>query len=362
MGSIEARPNINDQTANNLLIGMPFVEFAPKLPSGAFGSFRQLGIIDSANITKTIETVALRSAQSGIDQLVRELVRSFEARLVVNVFEFSGDNMQLFFASSSRTQNSAGTTSVVDETVTLAASAPDWADLANALVQLTPTPVVTPSAIVDEAVGTGDGTSGDTSGDFSLDFKPLVVGDVTSVTVGVDSYTPVGVGAAVAGLEVEVVVGTGATSGDLQFFSGGVATNVTGAIVATYTPSHTLVENTDYVLDYSGGRIRRPDNSTTVALRNSQPVDVDYDYQTFESNVVEPYTQFVFEGRARVKLLTDVGINITWTIPLVNVRITDTDFAFNREEFASGELSFTLVDDGTTTPFGTLEVFEESAA
>jgi hypothetical protein len=359
MGSIETRP-VDNFTADNVLIGMPFLEIGLEDGAGGYEAYRNVGIIDTAAIAKELEVIALRSAQSGTDVLIRELVRSFEGRINVTVYNFDEHNMQLMFSSSSQTAINAGTASVTDEEISLATTDLQWTDLAHQ--GITGGITVTCDEVEDEAVGTGDGTLGDASGDYSLDFKVNAVGDVTSVTVGGTSYTPIAVGAAAAGNEVEVVTGNGATSGDLQFFVGGVAANVTGAIVATYEPSFALTEDTDYAIDYQDGRIRRIVGGATDKLKASQPVLVDYTYTTYDGFSIEPFTQYVFAGRARLRLLTDVGINILWTIPSVNIRLTDDDFEFSRDEFAAGALAVTLLDDGTATPYGTLEVYDENAA
>ncbi len=361
MGSIETRPSNSASTSDNVQVGMPTVEFAPSLGGGIFGPFRDLGIVQSAAIAKELNLITLENAQSGISVVVREDVQRFESRLNLGIFDHGGENMQLVFASATRTPISAGVAAIVDEVVFLQADTIEWSDLANALVLKTPAVVVDPAPITDEDVGTGDGTTGDTLGDFALDFKPLILADVSSVTVAGVAFTPVTV--FTSGNEVIITVGTGASSGDMQFGVGGVAANVTGAILATYEPTHVLVENTDYIIDYADGRIRVEDlTAGSAPLRANQPVEVDYSHTTFDGESIVPFTQFVFVGRARVKLLTDIGINMRWTIPLVNLRLTDDEFTFNRDEFQESQLSMTIVDDGTSIPFGTMEVFPESAA
>ncbi|MEE9244881.1 MAG: hypothetical protein V3U63_01660 [Gemmatimonadota bacterium] len=362
MGSIEPRPSNSASTSDNVQVGMPTVEFARSLGGGVFAAFRDLGIVRSAAIAKELNLITLENAQSGISVVVREDVQRFESRLNIGVHDHGGENMQLIFASANRASIAAGVAAIVDEVVFLQADTIEWSDLANALVLKTPAVVADPAPITDEDVGTGDGTTGDTLGDFSLDFKPLVIGDVTSVTVAGVAFTPI-LGPFVSGNEVIITVGTGLTSGEMQFGVGGVAANVTGAILATYEPTHALVENTDYIIDYADGRIRVEDlTAASAPLRANQPVEVDYSHTTFDGESIEPFTQFVFAGRARVKLLTDIGINMRWTIPLVNLRLTDDEFTFNREEFQESQLSMTIVDDGTSIPFGTMEVFPESAA
>jgi len=365
MGSIETRPSQNAMTSNNVQIGQPFVEIGLKTGTNTFDAYRTLGILSSSAIAKEIETVALRSSHSGTSVLVRELVRQFEARLNVETFEWSAENMQLAFASATSTPISAAVTPVVDEEVFLSGDTATWADLANPNVLESPSFVATCATITDEEVGTGDGTSGSSLGDFSLDFKPLdTVTDVASVSVGGVAFTPIAVGAASSGNEVEIEdYGDDTTNaGRMQFFVAGVAADVTGAILATYTPGHTLTENTTYAVDYQDGRIRALLLGATDVLKPNQPLFVDYSYNAFDGVDLSPYTQFVFEARARVRLLTDVGINIVWPIPSVNVRLTDDDVEFADDDFGSLALSVTLIDDGSATPYGTMSVYEEDAA
>lgn len=361
--SVEPRPSDNI-TVDFLQLGMPFVEFAPLLTSGTFGPFRSLGIIDTAEVAKAIELVALRSAQSGISILVRELVRQFDATLNVGIFQHSAPNMQLLFASASNTVISGGVTAVVDDAFNLGDDEQDFLDLQNQLI-VEPLTGSSAAEITDEDVGTGDGTSGDTSGDFRLNFKPFIVGDVTSVTVAGVAFTAIATGAAAAGNEVEVEVGATVASGDLQFFVGGVAANVTGAILATYEPSFAFVENTDFVVDYQQGRIRYlnvedPAVPSTDELKFFQPMEASYDFNEVDHNNLVPYTQFVFQGQTRIRLLTDVGINIIWTIPNTSVRLTDDAFVFNRDEFQVSQLTFQLLDNGGNFPFGIMELYEET--
>ncbi len=95
-----------------------------------------------------------------------------------------------------------------------------------------------------EILGTGNGTSGATSGDFDL-FHPKLsaITDVYSITVGGTAYTP-RITNTGTGNEVEVVLATGA----LKFYSSGVATNITGEVLASYlgaTPTKSVVTGTD---------------------------------------------------------------------------------------------------------------------
>lgn len=357
--SVEPRPSDNI-TVDFLQLGMPFVEFAPLLSGGTFGPFRSLGIIDTAEVAKAIELVALRSAQSGVSILVRELVRQFDATLNVGIFQHSAPNMQLLFASTSNVIVSGGITAVIDDPFNVTDDSEDFIDLANQLIDEA-TVVVTAAEVTDEDVGTGDGTSGDTSGDFALAFKVLLVADVTSVTVGGVAFTPIATGAAAAGNEVEVEVGATAVSGDLQFFVGGVAANVTGAILATYEPSFATALNTDFTTDPQQGKIRiLLLDGAGDAFKSFQSMEASYDFTEVDHNNLVPYTQFVFQGKTRIRLLTDVGINIIWTIPNTSVRLTDDAFVFNRDEFQVSQLTFQLLDNGGNFPFGIMELYEET--
>ncbi len=366
--SVEPRPT-DTTTVDFLQLGMPFVEFAPLLSGGSFGPFRSLGIIDNAEVAKAVELVALRSAQSGVSVLVRELVRQFDATLTVGIFQHSPDNMQLLFASSTNVFVSGGTLTATDDPFTLTADNRDFLDLAQGAI-VEPITGTTAAQITLEAVGTGQGgTFGETTGDFALDFKPLVIGDVTSYleTDGVtvtERFANLVAGSAPMAGEIGIEIGATAVSGEITYPSGEVpAVGVT--ITVTYEPTHAFVENTDFILDYQQGRIRFFDFETstpnTEPLRQFQPMEATYDYTEFDHSNIQPYTQFVFQGKTRVRLLTDVGINIIWLIPNTSVRITDDAFTFNRDEFQVSTLAIQLLDNGGASPFGIMEVFEETA-
>jgi hypothetical protein len=359
--SVETRPT-DTITPNHLLIGMPFVEFAPR-SSGILQPYRNLGIVDSAELQKTLEMAQLSSAQSGVSVLVREIVKKIEARLQVGVFNFSPENMQLFLGSATLQSVAGGSVNATDEPFTLTDDPLDFIDLANR--SLTVLTTVEAAPISNEAVGTGDGTKGAVSGDYALAYKVNAVGDVTSVTVGSTSYTPIAVGGATTGNQVEVAVGTGATSGNLQFFVGGVATNVTGAIVASYQPSFASVLGTNHFEDLKGGRVRVTHVATKGAgaapFLAKQPMQATYTYTEVDHHKLAPFTQTSFEGAARVRLLTDVGINLLWTIPRVSVRLTDDAFAFSRDEFGVGTLIVNILDNGGSEPFGSIKSYAEGA-
>lgn len=349
-------------TEDFLLLGLPVVEWAHQQSGGGFDPYFSLGIPDSTEIQRALQLAQLRNSQSGTSKLVRELVRQFDATLQVGLFRHSGENMQLMWGSASLADVAASVVAVTDDLHYTTSDEQDFLDLSNQdLVEpISAGPNCAP--ISDEDVGTGDGTTGDGSGDFALDFKPLLVADVTSVTVAGVAFTPVAVGAAASGNEVEVVVGTGSTSGDLQFYVGGVASNVTGAIVASYAPSHSFSENTDFVVDYKQGRIRYLNvGGATDALKASQPMHADYSYNEAEHQLIKPGSQFVFAGRARVRQLTDVGENLVWPIPKAQIRLAEDAFTFNRDAFTVTSLAIQLLEDSSVTgePYGQMKLYRE---
>ncbi|MCP4868276.1 MAG: hypothetical protein GY898_06110 [Proteobacteria bacterium] len=363
MCAVQTRP-ADIVTEDFLYLGLPVIEFAFELSTGAYGAYFGLGIPDSAEVQKSLQLAQLRNAQSGTSKLVRELVRQFDATIQVGTFRHSGENMQLMFASASLADVSSGVVAVTDDPFTLTTDEQDYLDLSNQMLVEPMSAGPECEEIVDEAVGTGDGTTGDASGDFSLDFKPLDHLDVSALTVAGVPFTPIAVGAAAAGNEVEVTdyVDSQPLAGDLQFFVGGVAADVTGDIVATYQPSHAFVENTDYVVDYKGGRIRMLNTeSATDALKVNQPMRADYSYNEADHQLIKPFSQFIFAGRSRIRMLTDVGANLIWTIPKSQVRLTEDAFVFNRDDFTVTTLALQLLEDTTsaTDPYGQMEVYRE---
>ena len=286
----------------------------------------------------------------------------------LEVFNFRADIAELIFGSTDGVAVSADpAASVVDEQFIIPNSGAEAertfiglgnGDIDEATFVGTS---ITADTRTNEAVGTGDGTSGDTSGDFSLDFKPLVLGDVAEITVaGVDFAV---VATFTSGNEVIVDVGTGATSGDLQFGVGGGAANVTGAILATYTPSHSFANLTDYVVDPTLGRIRMLNvNGSTDALKGNQPMLADYSYDRKASIDLKPFTRTQVDGKVTIKHLTDIGVNFIWTIPSATILITDDALTFGAEEFGTATLALNVNDAGGTDRFGTLALSSETEA
>jgi len=363
--SVEPRP-VDTLTVDFLQLGMPFIEFAPNLGNGAFGPFRSLGIVDSAEIAKSLELVTLRSAQSGVSVKVRELVRQFDAVLNVGLFQHSPENMQLMFGSSTLVNIvGAAANSVVGDPFVLTDDPEDFLDLTNQLLDDS-TVVVTADEIVLESVGTGQGgTFGETTGDFTLDFKINVIGDVslyretTGLTV-VDRTGDLVAGSTPMAGEIAIVTGAVATGGQITYPAGEAPAS--GVLIeATYEPTFATVLNTDFTVDPKPGRVRVLSfNGASDEFKNFQPMQAAYDHVLVDHDQLKPFTQFVFQGQTRVRLLTDVGINMLWTIPLSSVRLTDDSFTFNRDEFQVSQLAIDLFDAGGQVRFGTMQVYPET--
>lgn len=511
--SVEPRPTDN-VTKNNLLLGMPFVEFA-----STGQPYENLGIVDSAELAKELESIALESSQSGVRVTVRELPTRINPQLNVGVFNFAAAVLRYTLGSASKVAVSANAAqAVTNERITATTDRLDFLDLANRALNAGSV-VVTPGAITAESLGTGDGTKGALSGDYKLAYKVRLFGDVAG-TIDVNnngvvtSYTPVAVGGSGVGLKVEVVVGTGLDSGNLQFFNAAVAVNLTGTISATYTPSFTLVEglpggsldaviaaqsddggvftnettdansvgladvtltpavpvaadafyvaatapfdrarfsistaganytgvweyhngsawvslanvtdktnvfkiagaaldvtwdmpsdwraitvnsvgpyfyirlrvatvagptgatgsqiwtslSNDYLADLKGGRLQlHHDADKTAGYRPilaGQPVDVDYTYNRPAHTTIQPFTQLSFDGKCRIRMLSDVGINLVWEIPSAQILVTNDSLGFADDNFAVGNATLKLLDDPTLR-FGTMKVYSESEA
>jgi hypothetical protein len=515
--SVQPRPT-DLTTKYNLLLGMPFIDFSVLL-AGVAQPYESLGIIDSAEVQKELTTIALESHQSGVGVTIRELPTKIKPQLQVGTFNFSAAILRYTLGSATKTVVSASSAqAVTNERVTATSDPLDFLDLANRDLNAGSV-VVTPGAISAEAVGTGDGTKGAASGDFALKYKVRAVADVTGtidVTNNgvVTSYTPVAVGGSGTGLKVEVVVGAGSDSGNLQFFNAAVAVNVTGTIAASYTPSWTLVEglaggsldavidaraddggvftafttaannataaditltpavpavsdafyvagaapfdrarfsvstagtnytvaweywngsawtalasvtdktnafkttgaaldvswdmpadwrattvnstgpyfyvrarvatigtptgatgsqiwtslSNDYLTDRKNGRLQLATDASKSAgyrpLIAGQPVDVDYTYNRKAYTAIQPFTQLSFDGKARLRMLTDIGVNLVWEVPSAQIVVTSDALAFKDDDFTVGTVSIKLLDDPTGR-FGTLQVYSEIEA
>ena len=362
--SLESRPS-DTFTKDNLLIGFSVVEFTP-----TGGTPVQLGILSGEELQKEVETLTLERGDSGTLTVDRELISKIEVTMQLEVFNFRADIAELIFGSTSGVVVSAdAAASVVNDPFTI----PDTgAEAERSFIGLSNGDIdeatfigssVTCAPRTDEAVGTGDGTTGSTTGDFSLDYKPLVIGDVTSVTVGGVSYDPVTAATSTA-LECVLVVGTGSTSGDMHFVdAAGTPINVTGAIVATYTPSHAFANLTDYVVDPARGRIRMLNvNGASDALKGGQPMLADYSYNRRATTNLKPFTNTQVDGSCTIKHLTDIGVNFVWTIPSATILITDDALTFGAEEFGTATLALNINDAGGSDRFGTMELASETEA
>jgi hypothetical protein len=328
MGSVITRPS-QPLTPDNLMIGVPYVEFGEETAPNVFSSYRDLGIINEAAILKLILGSATLVAQTG------------------------------------------GDVAVTNDKVYLPAF-PDWGELTNTIKDqaLGSWTDLDASAITGEELGTATGTPfGETTGDFQFDFK-IDTGDVAASCViyhdGVD-VTTLGFslvdGTSPLTTEIAIEEGNaGATGARLTYSTGeGPADGV--VVSADYTPTPTLTENTDFIVDYQYARVRAISaGGAGEWLMENQPIDCDYTTTLFAGDLIRPFTQPTVEGRARVRLLTDVGINLVWPIPSVSLRINDDDFAFSKEEFATGSLTLTLNDDGSSDPYGVCQVYDENAA
>lgn len=366
---VESRPS-DSFTKDNLLIGFSVVEFTPALSGGGFGTPIQVGILAGEELQKEIELLQLQRGDSGTLTVDRELISSIEVTMQLEVFNFRADIAALIFGSTDGVAISSNPAlAVVNEQWVVPNSGAEaertFIDLGNADIDEATFvgTSVTCDTRTDEAVGTGDGTSGAVDGDFTLDYKPLVIGDVTAVTVGGVTYTPIATATAASGLEVEIQVGATSISGDMQFHSAGTPVNVTGAILSTYTPSHAFANLTDYVTDPTLGRIRMLNvNATTDALKGGQPMLADYSYDQKSAVNLKPFTRTQVDGKVTIKHLTDIGVNFIWTVPSATILITDDALTFGAEEFGTASLALNINDNGGTDRFGTLELSSETEA
>ncbi len=514
----QPRPTDGDAiTIDNLLIGMPYVEFTPTI-GGVQQQPINLGVVDSAELAKELEAVALESSQSGTRVTLRELITRIDPEFNIGIFNFAAEVLRFTLGSATLVEVTADAASAITaEDHTLTADPQDYLGLSNSLLNAGSVRV-DPSAVLDEAVGTGDGLLGDVSGDFTLDFKVRLVADVTRVDLVtaagvVTSFTPIAAGAAASGNEVEVVVGRAGTSGDLQFHVGGTPTPVpTGSrIEADYHPSFGLVQgysisadiqsaraddggaftdetadanstaaadvvlspatpatgdafyvgmtdqydrivydistgqvggtvvweyfngsayvaldgvvddtvgltltgrlqvtwdvpddwvadtidgagpfyhvrlretagatsgavadkidvdsSEEYVVDLKNGRLQVEHEATKAAGTDKviagQEVDVTYTFNRLAHTLLAPFSQNVFSGTARIRQLTEVGINLIWPVPSAQIQVTDDALTFADDDFTVGSVTLKLLSVGGANPFGELQVFDENQA
>ena len=372
---VETRPT-DTFTRDNLLLGLPVVEFTP-LVSGVYGASVPLGILSSASLQKVIEVLQLVRSDAGIARVDRELVSRFELSFSMETFNFKAELAQYIFGSEILTAVSANAAAAVlnDEIQIPSTDSFDaFVDLAHGRVSQASVSM-TFAPISEEAVGTGNAVLGGTQGDFALNQKIKAILDVTSFLVGgVEKVSLLVAGSTPAAGEIAIelgeqdslVTGSGAiTFGSAQIPASGAA------IVATYTPTFSgadILLNTDFQVDPVQGRVRllhaAADASPFRLAANAggTALHVDYTYNRLAHNLLAPGTQTQFEGKATIKQLTDVGVNFRWTIPSASVRLTDDDVEFGTEDFSVATLLLNILDDGTTTPFGTIELSSETEA
>lgn len=360
---IQSRP-ADSITVNWAQFGMPYVEFAPLLSSGAYGPYRGLGVIASAEIANDLNIVPLPSTQSGRMVKLREFVQSIDATINLTTRQHSPDNLQLIFGSSSLTSVSGGTETSTDEQFQLTDDEHDFLDLDHQLVDEA-TVVVSAAPVADEAVGTGNGTLGGTLGDFSLDFKQKVYGDITAFTVGgVSRLAQLENGTTPSDADHIAIPAFATDPGDankLIFGANEIPANG-AAIVASYEPSHAFVLNTDFSVDPKHGRVRMFDvGAAADALSDFQMMEATYDYEEIVHSEIVPWSQLIFEGRTRIRMLSDQGINIIWVIPATSIRPTSDPYTFDDENPAVANLAIALLDNGTSAPYGTMELYGEES-
>ncbi len=358
--AVEPRP-VDTVTKENLFVGTPIVLFERKLSSGAFDVPFNLGIVEGSELQKVVQLLELRDAASGLQVLNRRSVGAIEPLLQLSLFNFEPDVMRYLLGSCSTTVISAALTVVLDDEVTVPDAFTKFASLDNRNVTTEPLTDLDAKTVTLEAVGTGDGVLGTTDGDFALDFPVFVLTDLSGgvFTIGgVDRTGDLVAGVPGAG-QIGLTVGAVPNSGFLDFEgTGGGAVPAAGdAIVATYTPTFTFTNGTDYILDLFEGRIRF---LSTDKVRADQIVLADYSYNRAATTRLTPFTQNAFEGKATVKQLTDIGINFIWTIPSASIRVNDEALTWSAEDFATGSLTMDILSDGSAAPFGTFDQFPET--
>jgi hypothetical protein len=368
-------------TRDNLLLGFSQVYFTP-LQSGVYGTEVPLGILSTQELQKTIETLELERGDSGLITVDRELISKLTAAFQFQTFNLRKDIAQYVFASSQGspaydvTADAAAV--VTNEPFNIPSSNPfdSFVSLNHGAIDETSLEVSC-GVISSEAIGTGNGVLGASQGDFALNYKIKAIVDVATFFVAAVDF--VAAGKIVAGstpaadevaieiaLEDSIVTGSGAIT-----FGASVIPAAGAAIVATYTPSFSttgtdIVNLTDFVFDPTLGKIRMlhagADASPFRLTGDSQPLEIDYTYARKAHVVLKPFTQTVFEGKASIKHIPDVGVNFIWTIPSASIRLTDDALTFDAADFATATLILNILDAGGTERFGSLNLSSETEA
>lgn len=373
---IEPRPQ-DTFTRNALLLGFSTIEWNPALSTGGFGPPVELGILESQELTKEVETLTLRDGSSGTLVINREIIGSFAAALAISTFNWSANVARYMLGSDVLTAISADPVApFTGDPVT----APLGSDATRIYLALTHQNVaegsvaITGSAVEDEEV---QGSGGAVMGDFQLAYKITDAADVSSIYV-TDSlgnqtvYTPVDTGSE-TGTGNEAVfntAGAAATSGEIRLDVGGVPTNLAAGstLNCSYDPTISGVLDTDFAVDPWNGRVRflaldtfaAPDGASV--FRQGQTADVDYTYDRLDGFTLQPFRQLSFEGKATIRHLPDVGINFVWPVPSATIQITDDAVTFGAEDFAVGPLRLNINDAGGTQRYGSLQWSTESQA
>jgi hypothetical protein len=340
----------------NVFTGLPQVEFSPQNDSGGYDAYRNLGIVDTAELQKTLDTIQLINASSGFQVVEREEVSRLEIALAVGLFKFDAQNMRLFLGAESITDVPGGTGTATNEIFSVLAD-----DRFGGLTQRMVTAItgINPREVTDEQVGVGDASSGGTTGDFNLDYPIDLLADLSGGTFTVNGVDKTGVlvsgtSPAVGEIAVELTPAGGVSR--LTFGTNEIPASGS-AIVAGYTPR--------FLASPTGGKkvaAAAVDDSVngTGAARPAQLLDVDYSYTIVTLERMSPFTQNTFAGRARISQLTDLGVNFIWGIPSVSFRITDDAFTWVKDNFASGTLIMNILSDGSASPYGEWDHYPET--
>ena len=358
-------------TDESIFSGMPFVSFAPKVSGAGYDPYIPFGVVDGAELQRTVDKLEVGTSQHGTRRIIKELVQNLEQRLQVQVFTFSASVTRYFIGSNVATAVSANPSqAVTGDSQWIPSTNPtqQFISLSNKDVA-EPLTAIAPDTVTLEFVGTGDGVIGETAGDFELAYAIEILADITlyqetSASGVVTDRTADLVTTGAAAGKIDVTIGSGAASGEFEYFTAEAPASGT-VIEVTYTPSFDIsdfVLNTDYIMDPLEGRVRF---LTTDELRAGQPVTFGYSYDRKSHTLIRPGTQTSFDGRLRVEhLTTNYGINLTWDVPNVTLQITDDAFAWARDDAALATLSFTLNTNAGTpsAPYGDLLHYDEIQA
>ena len=358
-------------TKDNIFSGMPFVSFAPKLSTGGYDPYIPFGVVDSAELQRTVDPLEVGTQQYGTRRIVVELVQNLEQRLQVQVVNFAATVFRYFIGSKIATAITANPAqAVTNDEVTMPST-----DFTNTFFNFDnkdlaePLTGVTPDEVVLEFVGVGDGSLGPIQGDFALAYAIKLITDVTlyqetsAAGVAVDRTADLVAGSGPISGEIGIIVAAGATSGEIKYFAGEAPPAGT-TIEVTYQPTFAIGDfaiNTDYTMDPKGGRARM---LLATQLRSNQPVTFGYTYNRKSHVQINPGTQTSFNGKLLVEHLTNqYGINFAWPIPDVTLQLTSDPFAWVGDNAAMASMLFTLnAAPGVVNPYGTIDHYSQPQA